>query len=89
MFTYVVIIVIPIGSITRNRTKTCNLWALLKRQASKFVGLRWKTIGSEDFVVLSNHQTALDVLAVAHIWESFGTYQSSCKKRAEIPSNIG
>ena len=49
----------------------------VNRQASKFLGLQWNTIGQENlnknqtYVVLSNHQTALDVLAGAHIWESF------------------
>ena len=49
------------------------IWAGLVRQASIFLRLRWKTIGRENvdqkqtYVVVCNHQTALDVLATAHV----------------------
>ena len=70
-------IIIPFGLITRNPAKCCNFWAVLNRRASTFLGLKWKTVGRENidknqtYMVLCNHQTALDVLAVAHMWESF------------------
>ena len=81
MYIYYVItalIVIPFGLITRNPMKSANFWALLYRQVSwLLLGLKWKTIGRENidknqtYIVVCNHQTALDVLAVSHIWESF------------------
>ena len=49
------------------------LWATFVRQISIFIGLRWKTIGHENidpkqtYIVVCNHQTALDVLAIGHI----------------------
>ena len=69
--------VIPFGIITRNPVKTCNLWTYLTRLVSYLVGLRWNTIGQENldknrtYVVVCNHQTALDVIACSHVWESF------------------
>ena len=69
--------VIPFGIVTRNPVKTCNLWTYLTRLVSYLVGLRWNTIGQENldrnrtYVVVCNHQTALDVIACSHVWESF------------------
>ena len=88
-------IVIPYGLITRNPTESANFWAVLNRIASKFLGLRWKTFGRENFdknqtyVVLCNHQTALDVLAVAHMWESFDRCSVVMKKELKFIPILG
>ena len=78
--------VIPFGLITRNPAKTANVWAFLNRLVSYLLGLRWKTIGQENidknqtYVVVANHQTILDTLAVSHCYESFDRCTMIVKK---------
>ena len=78
--------VIPFGLVTRNPVKTANFWAALNRLVSYLLGLRWKTIGRENvdknqtYVVVANHQTILDTLAVSHCLESFDRCTMIVKK---------
>ena len=78
--------VIPFGLVSRNPVKTVNFWSVLNRLASYLLGLRWKTIGRENidknrtYVVVANHQTILDTLAVSHCWESFDRCTMIVKK---------
>ena len=89
-------IVIPFGLVSRNPTKSSNLWALLYRHVSWLVlGLKWNTIGQEHidknqtYIVVCNHQTALDVLAASHIWESFERCTLILKKELKYIPILG
>jgi len=89
------VLVIPIGLITRNPIISNQIWAGLVRQASIFLRLRWKTIGRENvdqkqtYVVVCNHQTALDVLATAHIWPSLDKCVMVAKKELKYAGSFG
>ena len=98
MYTYFVIVailVIPYGLLTRNPQKHSNLWSFLNRLATYLVGLKWNTIGQENvdrnetYVVVSNHQTALDVLAVAFILKSFNKCTFVVKKELKYIPILG
>ena len=64
-------------------------------RASTFLGLKWKTVGRENidktqtYMVVCNHQTALDVLAVAHMWESFDRCSVVMKKELKFIPILG
>ena len=87
--------VIPFGIVTRNPVKTCNLWTYLTRKVSFLIGLRWNTIGQENldrnrtYVIVCNHQTALDVIACSHIWESFDRCSMIVKKELKYIPILG
>ena len=90
------LIVIPFGLITRKPMKSASFWALLNRQVSwLLLGLKWKTIGRENieknqtYIVVCNQQTTLDVLAVAHIWESLDQCTIVVLKRVKFIPIIG
>ena len=90
-------IVIPFGLVSRNPTKSSNLWALLYRHVSWLVlGLKWNTIGKYLTYVtktIANLTTYMRCLSVLDFWKvnlrvyyklqkkNFGTNLISCQVR--------
>ena len=66
-------VVIPYGLIVRDAMKCALFWARIIRPISKVLNLQWEIVGQENidrkrpYVVVCNHQSAIDVLATTHV----------------------
>lgn len=71
--------VIPYVWITKNPYAGSKFWGKILLPVSKFLGLKWKIVGQENidnkktYVVVANHQSALDVLATTQVISSFSS----------------
>jgi hypothetical protein len=74
-------LMIPYGLVVRNEMKTSLLGEYILNPVSKFFNLTWTVVGKENvdrsraYVVVCNHQSALDIFV--------GTKVSSCSQTLE------
>ena len=67
------LIVIPFGLVIRDPIKTGKFWCTVVHPISKLLNLRWSVQGQENvdvtktYVIVCNHQSAIDVLAVSQV----------------------
>jgi len=89
------LIVIPFAFITQNPLKGIQFWCVLVQKASIFLRLQWKTIGQENvdpkksYVVVCNHQTALDVVATSYLFPSLHDCVMVAKKELKYAGPFG
>ena len=66
-------VVIPYGLLVQDAMKVALFWAKILGPVSKFLNLEWEVVGQENidrerpYVVVCNHQSAIDVLAATKV----------------------
>ncbi|KAL3273468.1 hypothetical protein HHI36_014911 [Cryptolaemus montrouzieri] len=83
----VVSIIVLIVSIGRPRNvKNAMLSCILGQVASPLIGIEWEINGSENVpkdeacIIMANHQSALDILGMFHLWPYFRSATAVAKK---------
>ena len=77
--------VIFYGLYVRNPMKTCLCYIACFKPIEKFLKLKWKVVGQENidttrsYVVLCNHQSALDAMAAATVSSFFFRFTNHFK----------
>jgi len=89
------LVVIPYGLIVQDFMKTSLFWAKILTPVSTLVNLKWEIIGQENidrkkpYVVVCNHQSSIDVLAVQEMWSLFDKIVIVGKKALKYAGPFG